>query len=75
MAESITLLSKRTNMVFVQKRKGNFVNYDASHEKECNETITKVICGENVSYKRLQTTGSLQGEGVYKITLSKSLDE
>ena len=54
---------------------GNFVNYDASHEKESNETITKVICGENVSYKRLQTTGSLQGEGVYKITLSKSLDE
>ena len=54
---------------------GNFVNYDATHEKESNETITKVICGENVSYKRLQTTGSLQGEGVYKITLSKSLDK
>lgn len=54
---------------------GNFVNYDASYEKESDETITKVICGKNVSYKRLQTTGSLQGEGVYKITLSKSLDE
>jgi hypothetical protein len=54
---------------------GNFVNYDASHEKESNETITKVICGENVSYKRLQTTGKLQGEGTYKITLSKSLDK
>ena len=54
---------------------GNFVNYDASYEKESDETIIKVICGKNVSYKRLQTTGSLQGEGVYKITLSKSLDE
>jgi hypothetical protein len=54
---------------------GNFVNYDASYEKESDETITKVICGKNVSYKRLQTTGSLQGEGVYKITLSKSLGE
>ena len=54
---------------------GNFVNYDATYEKESDETITKVVCGKNVSYKRLQTTGSLQGEGVYKITLSKSLDK
>jgi hypothetical protein len=54
---------------------GNFVNYDATHEKESDKPITKVICGENVLYKRLQTTGSLQGEGVYKITLSKSLDK
>ena len=53
---------------------GNFVSYDASYEKESNETITKVICGKEVSYKRLQTTGKLQGEGTYKIILSKSLD-
>jgi hypothetical protein len=55
---------------------GNYVNYDASHEKESNETITKTICGKSVLYKRLQTTGSsFQGEGKYKITLSKSLDK
>ena len=55
---------------------GNYVNYDASHEKESNEIITKTICGKSVLYKRLQTTGSsFQGEGKYKITLSKSLDK
>jgi hypothetical protein len=37
--------------------------------------VTKVIGGENISYKRFITTGKLQGEGTYKITLSKGLDE
>jgi hypothetical protein len=54
---------------------GNFVKYDASYEAESNELIIKDVCGQNVSYKRLQTTGKLQGEGTYKITLSKSLDK
>ena len=52
---------------------GNFVDYSATYEAE-SETITKVIGGENVSYKRLITTGALQGVGTYKITLSKGLD-
>lgn len=52
---------------------GNFVDYSASYEAE-SATVTKVIGGENVSYKRLVTTGALQGVGTYKITLSKGLD-
>lgn len=52
---------------------GNFVDYSATYEAE-SETIIKVIGGENVSYKRLITTGTLQGVGTYKITLSKGLD-
>jgi hypothetical protein len=53
---------------------GKFVKYDATYESEF-ETITKTICGNDVSYKRLQTTGKRQGEGTYKITLSKGLDK
>lgn len=52
---------------------GKFVNYDATYEAE-SETVNKVVGGKNVLYKRLKTTGKLQGEGVYKITLSKGLD-
>jgi hypothetical protein len=53
---------------------GNFVAYSATYEKE-SEIITKVVGGKNISYKRFITTGKLQGEGTYKITLSKGLDE
>ena len=53
---------------------GNYVKYDATYDVE-SEIITKVICEKNVSYKRFATTGKLQGEGTYKITLSKRLDE
>ena len=53
---------------------GNFVNYDATYDKEY-ENITKVICGNNIAYKRMVTTGALQGEGTYKITLSKPLNK
>ena len=52
---------------------GNFVDYSATYEAE-SDTITKVIGEENISYKRLVTTGALQGVGTYKITLSKGLD-
>ena len=52
---------------------GNFVKYDATYDAE-SETVIKVIGGENISYKRFITTGKLQGEGTYKITLSKGLD-
>ena len=52
---------------------GKFVKYDATYETE-SETITKVICGEDVIYNRFITTGKLQGEGTYRITLSKGLD-
>ena len=58
----------------IKNLKGDFVRYDATYEVE-SETITKVICGKNVSYKRFTTTGKLQGEGTYKITLSKGLDK
>ena len=53
---------------------GKFVKYDATYDSE-SESVTKVIGGENISYKRFITTGKLQGEGTYKITLSKGLDE
>lgn len=53
---------------------GKFVKYDATYNAE-SETVIKVIGGENISYKRFITTGKLQGEGTYKITLSKGLDE
>lgn len=53
---------------------GKFVSYDATYDSEI-ETLTKDICGNNVLYKRLQTTGSFQGDGKYKIILSKSLDK
>ena len=53
---------------------GKFVPYSATYEAE-SETVTKVIGGEDVLYKRFVTTGKLQGEGTYKITLSKGLDE
>lgn len=55
---------------------GNFVDYAASYNVE-SENIIKDI-NENkksVSYKRMKTIGALQGEGVYKITLSKGLDK
>jgi hypothetical protein len=52
---------------------GKFVNYDATYETEY-ETVNKVVGGKNILYKRLKTTGKLQGEGIYKITLSKGLD-
>ena len=52
---------------------GNFVEYSATYEAE-SVIITKVIGGDDVSYKRLITTGAFQGVGTYKITLSKGLD-
>ena len=53
---------------------GKYVKYDATYETE-SDIITKLVSGKNVSYKRFITTGKLQGEGTYKITLSKGLDE
>ena len=52
---------------------GKFVKYDATYESE-SEIITKNIEGNNITYKRFVTTGKLQGEGTYRITLSKGLD-
>ena len=52
----------------------NFVDYASPYDK-VYETITKVINGEVVSYKRLKTTGNLIGVSTYKIILSKGLDE
>ena len=53
---------------------GNYVSYSATYDAE-SEIITKVVAGQNVQYKRFVTTGKLQGEGAYKITLSKGLDK
>ena len=58
----------------IKDLKGDFVDYAATYEKEY-ETVIKDICGNEVSYKRFVTTGALQGEGIYKITLSKGLDK
>ena len=52
---------------------GNYVPYDATYNKE-SETLTKVVSGKNVQYKRFVTTGNYQGKSTYKITLSKGLD-
>ena len=52
----------------------NFVDYASPYDK-VYETITKVINGEIVSYKRLKTTGNFIGVSTYKIILSKGLDE
>ena len=59
----------------IKDLKGNFVPYSATYETESDENITKVVGGKDISYKRFTTTGKLQGEGTYKITLSKGLDE
>ena len=59
----------------IKDLKGNFVPYSATYETESDENIIKVVGGKNISYKRFTTTGKLQGEGTYKITLSKGLDE
>ena len=53
---------------------GNFVDYASPYDK-VYETITKVINGEVVLYKRLKTTGNFIGVSTYKIILSKGLDE
>lgn len=54
---------------------GNFVDYAATYNVE-SEIVMKDINEnkKNISYKRMITTGALQGEGTYKITLSKGLD-
>jgi len=50
---------------------GDFVDYKSTYEiKELDDKIVG-----DVKYNRLSTTGSFQGEGTYKITLSKRLDE
>ena len=53
---------------------GKFVKYDAPYAAD-SEKVNKEIAGEKISYKRFVTTGKLQGEGTYKITLSKGLDK
>jgi hypothetical protein len=50
---------------------GNFVDYKSTYE--IKELEDKVV--GNIKYNRLTTTGNFQGEGTYKITLSKRLDE
>ena len=54
---------------------GNFVDYAATYNVE-SEIVMKDINEnkKNISYKRMITTGALQGNGIYKITLSKGLD-
>lgn len=62
--------------VLKDKATGFFVTFDADYESD-KTTIIKNVCGKEVLYKRLQTTNDkrYQGEGTYKITLSKGLDE
>jgi hypothetical protein len=59
----------------IKDLKGNFVDYAATYNVE-SEIVMKDINEnkKNISYKRMITTGALQGEGTYKITLSKGLD-
>jgi hypothetical protein len=63
-----------TSFEIWNKFDNKYVNYAASYEKE-SVTIEKDINGAKFQYKRFVTTGNLQGEGKYKITLSKRLDE
>lgn len=54
---------------------GNFVSVDSAYDDGSESKLEKEICGQKVLYKRLQITGSPQGDKTYKITLSKGLDE
>jgi hypothetical protein len=59
----------------IEDLKGNFVNFDGEYNAE-SEIISKVVSGESVLYKRLQTMGKFLGAGLtYRIILSKGLDE
>lgn len=51
-----------------------FVNYVAAYESE-SEIVEKDINGFKYQYNRFLTIGNLQGEGKYRITLSKGLDK
>ena len=63
-----------TSFEIWNKFENKFVNYAASYESE-SEIVEKDINGFKYQYNRFATTGNLQGEGKYKITLSKRLDE
>lgn len=63
-----------TSFEIWNKFDNKYVNYAASYEKE-SDIVEKDINGIKIQYKRFVTTGNLQGEGKYKITLSKRLDE
>ena len=53
---------------------GNFTEFKGSYEKEF-ETLTKVVEGNEIEYKRLKTTGkSTEGPGTYQIILSFGLN-
>lgn len=51
-----------------------FVNYAAAYESN-SEIVEKDINGFKYQYNRFLTIGNLQGEGKYRITLSKGLDK
>jgi hypothetical protein len=63
-----------TSFEIWNKFENKFVNYAATYESE-SEIVEKDINGFKYQYNRFATTGNLQGEGKYKITLSKRLDE
>ena len=53
---------------------GNYVPYSAAYENVLVYTPSQSVDGEEILYMRLNTIGKFQGEGTYKITLSKGLD-
>ena len=63
-----------TSFEIWNKFDNKYVNYAASYEKE-SAIVEKDINDIKIQYRRFVTTGNLQGEGKYKITLSKRLDE
>jgi hypothetical protein len=63
-----------TSFKIWSKLEGDFVDYSASYEN-VSETVEKNINGVEYTYNRLVTKENLQGEGKYKIILSKRLDE
>ena len=63
-----------TSFEIWNKFDNKYVNYAASYEKK-SDIVEKDINGIKIQYNRFVTTGNLQGEGKYKITLSKRLDE
>jgi hypothetical protein len=63
-----------TSFEIWNKFDNKFVEYAASYEK-ISETVGKNINGVEYQYNRFITTGNFQGEGKYKITLSKGLDK
>lgn len=56
----------------VKDLQGNYVTFEAAYTQDTE--VEKEINGIKMNYKRLQTTGSFVGDGMYQIELSTNLN-